>query len=395
MKAKVGSWGKYTLFVLVTACIAGGILLAADAGLGDAAAGWFESQFIRHTEDTYTRLDGTLQSIYCDVFQWERLRSFLLALGLVLAFLWALSVAAAMALRERKAAGRAVEKSSELIRDIFSQSEAAALAVSKEYESAVACGRELKSRMAAKEWALQQEAAQKNDLIAYLAHDLKTPLTSVVGYLSLLEEAPDMPAEQKAKYVHTALDKALRLEKLINELFEITRYNLHEILLETETVNLSYMLAQMADEFYPVLVAHGNTIRVTADDGLKVIADPAKLARVFNNILKNAVAYSDPDTAIEIGAAQHNGIMRITFTNIGRTIPGQKLDAIFEKFYRLDDSRSGSTGGSGLGLAIAREIVTAHGGTITASSENRVTVFTVELPLSGPQEKIREILPVS
>lgn len=382
MKDKVGFWGKYTLFVVLSVCIAGGILLAADAGLSDAAASWFESLFIRHTEETYTRLDGTLQSIYCDVFQWERLRSFLIVLGLVLTLLWALSVAAAMALRERKAASRAVEKSSKLIRDMFSQSETTALVIPREYEGAAACGRELKAQMAAKEWALQQEAAQKNDLIAYLAHDLKTPLTSVVGYLSLLEEAPDMPAEQKAKYVHIALDKALRLEKLINELFEITRYNLHEILLETETIDLSYMLAQMADEFYPVLAAHGNTIRVNADDGLKVIADPMKLARVFNNILKNAVAYSDPDTAIEIQAAQENGVTRITFTNVGRTIPRQKLDVIFEKFYRLDDSRSSNTGGSGLGLAIAKEIVTAHSGTIAAASENRVTTFTVELPAS-------------
>ena len=121
---------------------------------------------------------------------------------------------------------------------------------------------EIKSSIQRHEQTIKEEAARKNDLITYLAHDLKTPLTSVVGYLSLLEEAPDMPEEQKAKYVHITLDKALRLEKLINEFFEITRYNLQQIVLEKETVDLTFMLVQMTDEFYPILQEHNNTIRV-------------------------------------------------------------------------------------------------------------------------------------
>lgn len=138
----------------------------------------------------------------------------------------------------------------------------------------------------------------------------------------------------------------------------------------------------MADEFYPVLKGHGNTVTVSAEDGLTVVADPDKLARVFNNILKNAISYSYPNTAIEIRAAQEANVVRISFANSGRTIPKQKLETIFDKFYRLDDARSTNTGGAGLGLAIAREIVTTHGGTITAESENQRTVFTVELPVS-------------
>ena len=203
----------------------------------------------------------------------------------------------------------------------------------------------------------------------------------MIGYLSLLEEAPDMPAQQKAKYVHIALDKALRLEKLINEFFEITRYNLSQIVLNRETVDLSFLLVQLADEFYPILSAHGNTIRLESCEELSVRGDGEKLARVFNNILKNAVAYSYPDTEILIRGEKGEETLRLCFQNRGRTIPAQKLNAVFEKFYRLDETRNTYTGGAGLGLAIAREIVTLHGGTVTAQSEDEVTTFTVELPL--------------
>lgn len=240
---------------------------------------------------------------------------------------------------------------------------------------------EVKAEMIRKEQILKDEAARKSDLITYLAHDLKTPLTSVIGYLSLLDEAPDMPAKQKAKYVHISLDKALRLEKLINEFFEITRYNLQQIHLETETIDLSYMLVQMADEFYPILKAHGNTIEIKAKEDLHVHADAMKLARVFNNILKNAVAYSYPGSVIKIVAESTEKEVRILFQNKGKTISKQKLDMLFEKFFRLDDARATNTGGAGLGLAIAKEIVTLHGGTIAADSEEETTTFTVTLPI--------------
>lgn len=235
--------------------------------------------------------------------------------------------------------------------------------------------------MERREQALKTEASRKNDLITYLAHDLKTPLTSVVGYLSLLEEAPDMPEEQKAKYVHIAREKADRLERLINEFFEITRYNLQQILLEKETFDLSYLLIQMKDEFYPLLSAHGNTAQLQAQEDLTLYGDPEKLARVFHNVLKNAIAYSYPGTPIEIQAKRQEGEMVILFRNRGKTIPPQKLEAIFEKFFRLDEARASNAGGAGLGLAIAKEIVSLHGGTISATSEQEITTFRIALPL--------------
>lgn len=239
---------------------------------------------------------------------------------------------------------------------------------------------EIKSRMQRNEQALKDEAQRKNDLITYLAHDLKTPLTSVIGYLSLLDEAPDMPAEQKAKYVHITLEKALRLEKLINEFFEITRYNLQQMVLEKEKIDLHYMLVQMTDEFYPLLSANDNRIELHADEQLSIYGDSEKLARVFNNILKNAIAYSYPGTEIDVTAQKVGEQVIIAVRNHGKTIPSHKLETIFEKFFRMDEARRSNTGGAGLGLAIAKEIVNLHGGTIAAESEREVTTFRVTLP---------------
>lgn len=220
---------------------------------------------------------------------------------------------------------------------------------------------------------------RKNDIVMYLAHDIKTPLTSVIGYLSLLDEAPDMPVEQKAKYVRVTLDKAYRLEQLIDEFFEITRYNLQTMTLAKKQIDLYYMLVQMTDEFYPHLAANGKQAVIHASEDLTVFGDPDKLARVFNNILKNAAAYSEDNSVIDITAGLSGDVVTIVFKNAG-SIPQNKLAAIFEKFYRLDDARSSGTGGAGLGLAIAKEIIVQHGGQIYAESNENYTTFTVELP---------------
>lgn len=240
---------------------------------------------------------------------------------------------------------------------------------------------EIKATMQRHEQILKEEATRKNDLIAYLAHDLKTPLTSVIGYLSLLDEAPDMPMQQRAKYVHITLDKTHRLESLINEFFEITRYNLQQIEIEKEPIDLYYMLVQMTDEFYPLLQKHGNSTELNVDENTTIYGDAVKLARVFNNILKNAIAYSYPDSIIKIWTEQNDTAINIYFQNKGKTIPPHKLDSIFEKFFRLDEARTTNTGGAGLGLAIAKEIVTLHGGSISADSKNENITFCVSLPL--------------
>jgi len=240
---------------------------------------------------------------------------------------------------------------------------------------------QIKNNLEKQKKAALDAEQRKNDLVVYLAHDIKTPLTSVIGYLSLLDEAPDMPPEQKAKYVGITLEKAYRLEQLINEFFEITRFNIQTIVLNKEKINLLFMLQQMADEFYPMLTPQEKQMSVNVPDGLTLWGDADKLARVFNNILKNAIAYSYENSVIDIFAQQQDKNIIITFTNQGNPIPQAKLETIFEKFYRLDSARSTNTGGAGLGLAIAQEIVTAHDGTISVESNTENTTFTVKLPL--------------
>lgn len=374
---------------------------------------WFDRNFMY---DLWKPEPGG-NMIHYRVIRWEELKWFTLLATLALVTVWIVSVRVISAVHASRREKETVRRIGQMVGNYMRHTVEAAEVFPKEYAEIFLQLAEVKSDMQIHEQLLKQEAGRKNDLITYLAHDLKTPLTSVVGYLSLLEEAPDMPAEQKARYVHIALDKAFRLEKLINEFFEITRYNLQQIVLEKETVDLEFMLVQMADEFYPVLQEHGNTVRLSFDgrewndkeggaqddnaenpapsgdrQTIQTYADPEKLARVFNNILKNAVAYSYPGTeiSIELGMTQETearagvpggqGRVTVAFSNHGRTIPRQRLDSVFEKFFRLDEARTTDNGGAGLGLAIAREIVTLHGGSITAQSENEVTVFTVELP---------------
>lgn len=239
----------------------------------------------------------------------------------------------------------------------------------------------IKSNLEKQKKAALDAEQRKNDLVVYLAHDIKTPLTSIIGYLSLLDEAPDMPPEQKAKYIGITLEKSYRLERLINEFFEITRFNLQTIALNKEKINLLFMLQQMADEFYPILSPQRKQVSVNVPDGLTLWGDADKLARVFNNILKNAIAYSYENSIIDISAEQKDKYIIISFTNKGDPIPQAKLDTIFEKFYRLDSARSTNTGGAGLGLAIAKEIVNAHDGTISVESNTENTTFTVKLPI--------------
>ncbi len=263
---------------------------------------------------------------------------------------------------------------------LFSDQETANI-FPKEYRSIAIQMSQAKAKMQHHERLLKEESARRNDLITYLAHDLKTPLTSVIGYLSLLSEAPDMPLEQRARYTNIAFEKAKRLEYLINEFFDITRYNLQQIRFDIAPIDLTYMLIQMTDEFYPLARQHGNYITLESDDEMTIDGDANKLARVFNNILKNAITYSDPDTEIRVSAHQSSDQVTLRFTSIGPTIPANKLDMLFEKFFRLDESRSTRTGGAGLGLAIAREIVERHKGTIRAESQDQRTTFTIILPV--------------
>ena len=239
----------------------------------------------------------------------------------------------------------------------------------------------LKRESLTNEKLARENEQKKDELIVYLAHDIKTPLTSMIVYLSILNEMDDMPKKQQEKYIKIALDKSYRLEELINELFDVARFNSEKIILEKEKLNLNLMLAQIIDDFYPTLSELNKKIELNNEQQIMLVADPDKLGRVFNNLIKNAINYSAENSNIRINVRKNEYNIIVDIINEGRQIPKEKLDQIFEKFYRLDSSRISKTGGSGLGLAIAKDIVQLHGGQIKAISSEKETLFRVELPL--------------
>ncbi len=241
---------------------------------------------------------------------------------------------------------------------------------------------QVRERAAAQARIAKEAEQRKNDLIVYLAHDLKTPLTSVIGYLSLLCDEPQISPELTAKYLGIARSKAERLEDLINEFFDITRFNLTAITLEPEQIHLSRMLEQLASEFSPILAEKELTWSLDIAPDMYVFCDSQKLERVFDNLIRNAVNYSYPKSTVRLSLTPVRDYVKICVENRGRTIPPEKLGRIFDQFFRLDSSRSSITGGAGLGLAIAKELTERFGGSIHAESADETVRLTVLLPLS-------------
>lgn len=227
----------------------------------------------------------------------------------------------------------------------------------------------------------KENEEKKDELIVYLAHDIKTPLTSMIGYLSILDEIDDMPKKKQKNYISIALDKSYRLEDLINELFDVARFNSEKIVLEKEELNLNLMLEQIIDDFYPTLRELNKSIKLNYNEPISINGDSDKLSRVFNNLIKNAISYSKEESEIVINLKKDNNNAIVEVINKGKQISKEKLSKIFEKFYRLDSARTSRTGGSGLGLAIAKDIVELHNGTIIAESNDEETTFRVTLPL--------------
>lgn len=231
--------------------------------------------------------------------------------------------------------------------------------------------------------AAREAEQRKNDLVVYLAHDLKTPLTSVIGYLSLLQDEPEISSDLRTKYTGIALSKAERLEDLINEFFDITRFNLTHLELNIQSLNLTRMLEQMTYEFIPALAEKKLSWELDLAPDILILGDPDKLERVFNNLFRNAVNYSYQESNLFLSMWHQEDQVMIQLTNHGKTIPQAKLERIFDQFFRIDSSRATATGGAGLGLAIAKEIVELHGGSICAESEEEYIAFSVSLPLKS------------
>ena len=227
--------------------------------------------------------------------------------------------------------------------------------------------------------AAREAENKKNDLIMYMAHDLKTPLTSVIGYLNLLTDEKDISKQSQEKYIKIALDKALRVEELTNQFFEITRYNIQDMPISKQKLDIPFLIEQLVDECYPMLQERNLKCKITKPEHLYYEGDGDKLARAFGNLLKNAINYSYENTNIEIKINEENEKIKIVFRNKGDAIPEYKLEKLFDKFYRADEARQSSTGGTGLGLAIAKEIIELHKGKIMAKNDGEYIEFAIEL----------------
>lgn len=276
--------------------------------------------------------------------------------------------------------GKAVEETMHAISGIYTESDKN-ITLPKVFHDMENQLNEVRIKAKADKQAAQEATKRKNDLIMYMAHDLKTPLTSVIGYLSLVCNEPSIPTEVKEKYMGIALKKSLRLEDLINEFFDITRFNFSHMVLEKSTVNLSMMLQQIVSEFATEFDRKGLSACCEVEPDLMVVCDVGKMERVFDNLLKNIVNYSYAGTEIRICLKRSMGNqVELVTENRGKTIAPEMLEHIFDQFFRLDTSRSTKTGGSGLGLAVAKEIITRHDGSISCESKDETIRFKIMLP---------------
>ena len=223
----------------------------------------------------------------------------------------------------------------------------------------------------------------KNELITNVAHDLRTPLTSIIGYLELLSGDVKLDPELQKKYINIAYVKTKRLEKLIEDLFGFTKMNYGKLSMHVGQVDVVKLLSQLLEEFYPSFVDKNLSYELQSNVPVKVItADGNLLARLFDNLINNAIKYGADGKRIMVKLHADDEIVTVSVINYGYVIPADELPLIFNKFYRVEQSRSTNTGGTGLGLAISKNIVDMHGGTITVTSDLSGTVFTVKLKVN-------------
>ena len=228
----------------------------------------------------------------------------------------------------------------------------------------------------------------KNELITNVAHDLRTPLTSIIGYLELLSGQVVLPPEMQKKYIDIAYSKAKRLEKLIEDLFGFTKMNYGKLAMHVSKVDIVKLLGQLLEESYPNFANKGLSYELQSNVPAKIItADGNLLARLFDNLIGNAIKYGAEGKRILVKVMADTDEVQVSVTNYGYVIPAEELPLIFDKFYRVEQSRSTHTGGTGLGLAIVKNIVDMHGGTITVKSDLNGTVFTVTLQVDFDVDK--------
>ncbi|MBT2765481.1 HAMP domain-containing sensor histidine kinase [Paenibacillus sp. ISL-20] len=219
----------------------------------------------------------------------------------------------------------------------------------------------------------------KNDLITGVSHDLRTPLTSILGFLEVIEEDRYQDEVELRYYVNIAYEKARNLKNLIDDLFEYTRIN-NGLPLDIREIDMAQFIRQLIEEFVPALEKSGMECKLAAEEGLVIRADGAQLVRAYENLITNAIRYGDLGKRIDIAVRSDGNQVSISFTNYGDPIPERDLPFIFDRFYRVETSRSKQTGGTGLGLAITKSIVEIQGGEIRVRSDRQRTTFDTRFP---------------
>lgn len=350
-----------------------------DIVLNGMIVDWFENNYMT-TYEEYIPDVGKVGIIHRP--NWDMLKQLLFVVVIAILFIGMLVVILVSHLYAKSRVRKNTKEIGKMLHDYILSEKDAADIFPENYRDIATQMSEIKAQMRSHEQILKEETARKNDLILYLAHDLKTPLASVIGYLNLLRDERHISEDLQERYLSISLEKAERLEDLINEFFDIARFNLTDISLQYSKINLTRLLEQLAYEFKPMLKEKNLTCNLQIPDDLMLRCDANKIQRAFDNLLRNAVIYSYPDTEVNVTVVRQNDDVVIKFINHGDTISKENLERIFEQFYRLDISRSTSSGGAGLGLAISKRIIELHHGTITASSENDLIEFTVTLPTS-------------
>lgn len=241
--------------------------------------------------------------------------------------------------------------------------------------------------------AMQEERASeksKDELITNVSHDLRTPLTSIIGYLGLIEDHQYQSEEDIVKYSHIAYDKAKQMKNLVEDLFEYTKVQQHGAPVNLMTVDLGQLLEQVGASFELEADKKGMAINVSCEPTpLSITADPEKLGRLFSNLVANALKYGHGASYIHLTAKQLGEKVVITVADDGEKIPAESVKHLFERFYRVESSRNKATGGTGLGLAIVQSIVELHHGSVTARSDDQETAFVVTLPVKQVQKEVR------
>jgi signal transduction histidine kinase len=228
----------------------------------------------------------------------------------------------------------------------------------------------------------------KDELITNVSHDLRTPLTSIIGYLGLIENQQYKNEDDVLKYTHTAFLKAEQMKSLVEDLFEYTKVRQASTKMTFNQISVEPMLEQLAASFELEAEKKGMEIDAKATPkNIKIEGDSEKLGRLFNNLILNALKYAKGGKHINLEATQKGDQIIFKVSNDGEQIPEKSLKHLFERFYRVESSRSKATGGTGLGLAIAQSIVELHHGKISVTSSEKLTSFKVELPVTQKSTK--------